>query len=204
MDYGDKKLDKNIYGFDDSGIRVVSTIVLMKRDLALKFQEAFVSTEETIHLLLQRVSDLGSNKLIGNIDEKVITESKKICPGSVVRDGYLIRHIISGRWLELARNLDDFLMLRQVEMPSEKYRQKYRHIDIGVTSNGKRNKGESVVECSRRESREEIRLALQEKDYDVRYQKLLRIKNNVEGLPLYMRHGPIICIILMYEGSDSV
>jgi hypothetical protein len=87
-------------------------------------------------------------------------------------------------------------MLCQVELP-KKDKPQWQNIDIGFTSNGKKNYNETLIECSKRETFEEAQIRLSDNVYDHGLQTCMRNLCGVPKLPLYFTFKGVFCYILI-------
>lgn len=179
-------------------IRTCSTLVVCHRNKARDIINNFnkAGSLEIAQLLSVTPYDFVYSNLTQFVDPYVISTARMYKSNTEVKTGYLIKHLrkipsFTNAILQLGNNYRIILEVEAPKSPDDdkkirdqnKYevlhikskRKTYSNIDIGLTSNGKLQKGESLINCAIRETQEEAHLDIQHV-MDESYQCAMRRK----------------------------
>lgn len=181
-------------------ITTVATLIIAPVAFTKCAVKMFRKTAEIDSILSVRFSDVVNNPC-AMIPRWKVKNAKKIYPKSRVSVNYLFKYILHDRkdiCDSMRGILDSHRMICQVEIPSYENK-RYHNIDIGFTSNGKIEKGESFIDCSIRETLEEARIKIPKKYYDRDFQKGKRAAIGAANLPLdfFVNESAIVYVILV-------
>lgn len=175
----------------------VATLVIAPKHVAAYAVSMFRRTKEIDSIVSATARDLSSPKKL--IDPRKLTQARMVYRNSTVNVGYLFRYLMDkcpDIYGQLEKIPDSHRMICRVEVPKAENK-KYRNIDVGLTSNGKREHGESIKGCSIRETYEESRLLIPSDQYSPRLQSTRRKELGLSNLPLSFSNGKVHCYILI-------
>lgn len=182
--------------------RTVATIVILPREAAEFAQRTFVPTKEVRMLLAVSPDELYGSRIFDRIPSEFLHNARKIFPSSEIRHSYLKYHFQRDRHLDALLTARDLRVMCQVEVPKQGQR-RYKNIDIGFTSNGKREVTENPIDASIRETREESRIILDRRWYSRKYQQALRKKYQIDSMPYIVRSPGLWCYILVIDPNPN-
>lgn len=184
--------------------RCVATLLVVPEIMAYQMSEDFRKSSEIYNLIAVKPHELKSPFKL--IKYKKLQQARQINADAKIQIGYLLKDLLLKR--PNIYNILDYLcnpptddtpaysLLCQVECPNIHIPQ-YINIDIGVSSHGKKEIGETLVDCALRETNEEAQLRLPKKIYDSKLQQIKRKQLHVNELPLYVAHGGTFCYIIV-------
>jgi hypothetical protein len=178
--------------------KTVATLLIAHKRVAKAIVRSFEPNEEIDGLIALRFRDLLTEF------DKIIPESRKsqarnIFPESTIELGYVYKYLIRNRQdicKALARIPDEYRLICQVEVP-KLGNTRYKNIDIGFSSNGKRMPiDSSLLGCSIRETYEETQYLPSIYKYKAFIQYPIRSRLSLEDLPLSFAFERVFCYIL--------
>ena len=180
------------------------TMLIVRDSIADLIVKKFIPNYEIGSLSAIRFFDL--SECFKFMDINQIKRAKEVSPNAKIKFGYMWEYIVHHHpylceQLEFITN-KGYKIICQIEYPKKEYPE-YQNIDIGLTSNGKCRKNETIHECAMRETFEEAQIILNsqimsyENQMNMRYELMKQYKNINLNIPLEIAHKPTMCYIII-------
>lgn len=168
-----------------------ATLLIVPNKLAEYIEKRFVPTRESAALLYLNVDDIKTKTF-----QELLKNSGVVIGKTGVRFGYMLQKLINVGLLDRIHKLKNtHKILCQVELPDGI---RYTNIDIGTTANGKYEaKDDTLIDCSRRELKEETGIDIEKDHYCPFFQQAKRLEHDLTDIPIYYTFGKACCYVLI-------